>query len=84
MFNLVCRAVASDPTKRSSRPRKWLTYLTLFIAVVTLLCDLGSLVYNLLGGEFTSRFALKVLTVAIIAGGIFSYFLIDVRKDEIQ
>src|SRR5437870_5486214 len=34
MFNLVCRAVASDPTKRSSRPRKWLTYLTLFIAVV--------------------------------------------------
>src|SRR5262249_51494872 len=29
-FRAVTRAVAKDPTKRASRPRKWLTYLTLF------------------------------------------------------
>jgi hypothetical protein len=56
MFNLSNRAISHDPTKRSSRPRKWLTYLTLFIAVVSLASDLGTLVYNVLGGEFTVRF----------------------------
>lgn len=82
MFGLANRAIARDPTKRSSRPRKWLTYMTLFVAVVSLVADVATLVYNLLGGEFTIRFALKVVTVIIIAGGIFAYFLIDIRKDE--
>jgi quinol-cytochrome oxidoreductase complex cytochrome b subunit len=82
MFNLVGRTIARDLTKRSSRPRKWLTYLTMFIAVMALVGDLGTLVYNVLGGELTGRFMLKVLTVAAIAGGIFAYFLIDIREDE--
>jgi Domain of unknown function (DUF5671) len=82
MFTLVNREIARDPNKRSSMPRKWLTYLTLFFAVICLVGDLTTLVYNVLGGEFTTRFALKVLTVALIAGGIFAYFLIDVRQDE--
>jgi hypothetical protein len=82
MFSLANKAITRDPTKRSSRPRKWLTYLTLFIAVVSIVSDLITLVYNLLGGEFTVRFGLKVLTVAVIAGGIFYYFLADIRQDE--
>lgn len=82
MFHSVTTAIAKDPTKRGSRPRKWLTYLTLFIAAVTLICDLTALVYNALGGEITTRFALKVATIAVVAGGAFLYFLMDIRKDE--
>ncbi len=82
MFGVANRAIARDPTKRSSRPRKWLTYLTLFIAVMALVADLVTLVYNVLGGEFAIRFLLQVATVAVIAGGIFAYFLADIRKDE--
>jgi len=41
-----------------------------------------TLVYNVLGGELTLRFFLKVLTVAVIAGGTFAYFLWDIRKEE--
>jgi hypothetical protein len=81
-FRAVTRADAIDPTKRASRPRKWLTYLTLFIASVALMGDLSVLVYNVLGGELTVRFLLKVATAAIIAGGIFAYFLADMRKEE--
>jgi len=81
-FWFVNKSITQDPSKRSSRPRKWLTYLTLFVAIVTLVGDLVSLVNNALGGELTIRSVLKVLTVAIIAGGIFAYFLIDVRQDE--
>jgi len=81
-FRAVTRAIAIDPTKRASRPRKWLTYLTLFIASVSLMGDMSVLVYNVLGGELTVRFLLKVATAAIIAGGIFAFFLSDMRKEE--
>jgi hypothetical protein len=62
--------------------RGGITYLTLFIAVVSLTADMTTLVYNVLGGELTLRFFLKVLTVAVIAGGTFAYFLWDIRKGE--
>ena len=41
-----------------------------------------TLVYNLLGGEITTRFLLKVLIVAFIAGSVFWYYLTDVRREE--
>lgn len=82
VFRAMTRAVTNDPTKRGSLPRKWLTYLTLFVAGFSLAGDVVMLVYNLLGGELTVRFALKVATVAIIAGGSFAFFLGDMRKEE--
>lgn len=81
-FRAVTRAIEKDPTKRTSRPRKWLTYLTLFVAGVSLASDMMVLVYNVLGGELTIRFVLKIATVGIIAGGTFAFFLGDMRKEE--
>ena len=81
-FRAVTRAIASDPARRLSRPRKWLTYLTLFVAGVSLVGDVTFLVYNALGGELTARFLLKVATIGIIAGGIFAFFLADMRQEE--
>jgi len=74
-------AMKRDPTKRSSRIRKWLTYLTLFVAAAVLVGDLSSVIYGLLAGELTTRFILKVLTVLLIAGAIFGYYLWDLRDD---
>ncbi len=76
------KAIAKDPEKRASKIRKWLTYLTLFIAAGIIIGDLIALVFNLLAGELTPRFLLKVLTVGGIAGAIFGYYLIELRKDE--
>jgi hypothetical protein len=80
----VRRALRRDPGKRASKPRKWLTYLTLFIAASVLVGDLTTLVYNLLAGELGQRFLLKVLTVGLIAGSIFGYYLWDLRADDAQ
>ena len=44
--------------------------------------DVTSLIYNLLGGEITARFLLKVLVVAFIAGSVFWYYLTDIRREE--
>jgi hypothetical protein len=78
----VGREIAADPNKRHSKVRRWLTYMTLFIAGGAIVCDGVTLVYNLLGGEMTTRFLLKVLVVAFIAGSVFWYYLTDVRREE--
>ena len=77
------RSLQADPTRRLSEVRRWLTYLTLFVAAGILLGDVTSVVYNLLGGELTTRFALKVLTIGTIAGAVFAYLVADLRKEEV-
>lgn len=74
--------LARNPVKRLSAVRRWLTYLTLFIAAAVLIGDMITLVYNVLGGELTTRFLLKVLVAAVIAGSIFGYYLQDLRREE--
>lgn len=76
------RMLASDPTKRESPTRKWLTYIALFIAVAFLIGDVVTLVFWFLGGELSTRFFLKVATVAILAGAIFGYYLFDLKRQE--
>ncbi len=78
------RAARRDPEKRKSKVRKWLTYLTLFLAAATLLGDLISLVFSLLEGELTIRFLLKTLTVGSIAGSVFGYYLWDLKQDDLR
>ena len=48
--SLTNREIRRNPIRRSSPVRRWLTYLTLFLASCVLIGDLVSLVYNLLGG----------------------------------
>lgn len=78
----LAREVAANPLKRLSPVRRWLTYLTLFLASAVLIGDMITLVNNLLGGELTVRFLLKVLVAAVIAGAIFWYYLNDLRREE--
>lgn len=76
--------MARNPARRLSAVRRWLTYLTLFLAATILIGDLITLVYNLLGGELSLRFVLKVLVVGAIAGAIFGYYLRDLRREEAE
>lgn len=76
------RELALRPMKRLSPVRRWLTYLTLFVAAGVLIGDMITLVYNVLGGEITLRFGLKVLVAGVIAGTIFVYYLHDLRGEE--
>jgi hypothetical protein len=76
------RDTRADPARRASPVRRWLTYLTLFVSACVLVGDVVALVYNLLGGELTTRFVLKVAVVGAIAGGVFWYYLGDLGADE--
>ncbi len=66
---------------RESKIRKWLIYLTLFITSLVIIGDLIFVINTFLGGEIKARFILKALSVLIVAGVIFGYYLDDVRRN---
>jgi hypothetical protein len=84
LSSMMSAAIARDPEKRASKVRKWLTYLTLFITAGVIIGDLIALIFNLLGGEITTRFGLKALVILGIAGMIFGYYIWDLKKEEKQ
>ena len=59
---------------------RWLIYLSLLVAGLTLLGDLVSVVYAFLEGDLTTRFILKALTVFVVIGAAFTYYLLDARS----
>lgn len=71
-----------QPLKRGLRIRKWLVYFTIFAAALIIAGDLIALINNLLNGELTARFSLKVLTVFFVAGSVFGYYLWELKKDK--
>ena len=78
----LAREVVADPARRSSAVRKWLTYITLLVAAAVIVGDSITLVFNMLNGELTQRFVLKVIVVAVIAGAVFAYFTWSTRVDD--
>jgi uncharacterized protein DUF5671 len=84
MARYIDRQIKRNPLKRLSPARRWLTYITLFVSFTVLLGDTTTLIYDLLGGDLTIRFVLKVLVVAAIAGSGFAYYLLDLRKEETE
>lgn len=77
---LLSKTYAATPEKKELRIRKWLLYLTLFLSALVLIGDLVVLVNNLLQGDLTTAFILKVLSVFVVIGAIFLYYFWDVRK----
>ncbi len=67
-----------DETKKDIWVRKWSLFLTLFLTGVVVVGDLITLLYFFLDGrELTVAFLLKVLSVLIVAGVVFSYYLLE-------
>ena len=78
----ISKSIARDPAQRTSGVRKWLTYLTLSVAACIIVGDLIVLLNSLLSGDLTVRFVLKSLTVGLIAGAVFGYYLWSMRADD--
>lgn len=84
LMRRLAAAVASDPERRQSLVRRWLTYLTLVVGAAVILGDVIALLARLLAGDPTAGFVLKVAAVLLITGPIFVYYLWDMRQAEDQ
>ncbi len=68
------RAVLKDPDSQVHPTRKWLTYLTLFLAAAITLGDVITLLYYFLDGALTTRLVLKAAVLLVIAEVVLSYY----------
>lgn len=71
--------IRHNQEKKELGIRKWLIYLTLFIAGATIVVDLIVLINSFLQGDLTVRFLLKVLSVLVVASAVFGYYISDLR-----
>src|SRR3990167_473235 len=77
---LIARDFAQEPEKRNIKFRKWLIYFTLFVAAITVIVDLITLIFNFYSGELTTRFLLKTLAVLIVALVVFNYYFREIKQ----
>lgn len=78
------RSLEAKELDKDAGVRRWLTYLILFASSVVIIVWLIITINNFLGGELAQKFLFKALTVIVIAGGVFSYYLYDIRRSEIK
>jgi hypothetical protein len=70
-----------EAEKRHLGVRRWLTYITLFVAGLILAGDLVTVLYYFIDGqELTSGFLLKILSVFVIILTVFLYYVSDIRN----
>jgi Domain of unknown function (DUF5671) len=81
-MSIIMRDIEKSPEKADSGVRKWLTYIALLITAGVLIGDVITFLAYLLRGELTERFVLKVVTVVILAGGIFWYYLTTLKQEK--
>ncbi len=80
LSNILNKGYESDPSRKDYAVRKWLIWITLFVAGIVLVGDLVTLLYFFLDGrELTSGFVLKVLSVFVVTGGVFGYYIDNLR-----
>lgn len=70
-----------NPDKKDMWIRRWMIFLTLFLAGLMIAIDLSTLVYRFLGAEDLSlRFFLKVFIILAVALTIFKFTLNDLKR----
>jgi hypothetical protein len=80
LSRMVHRIYEREPEKKDIWIRKWLTYITLFVAGIALAADLVTVIYKFLDGQdLTGAFLLKALTVLLVTGAVFWFYVKDLK-----
>ena len=81
-MRILVREESTQPEKRELSVRKWLTFVTLFVAGTAMAIDLIVLLQKFFAGEeITLAFALKVVSIILVLATVFGYYLFDVRRN---
>ncbi len=75
-------SLTTQPERRLSPVRAWLTYLTLFNAAGCVLSSVIVLFAGFLGGELAVRTILKCSIVVVLAASVFGFYYWDLHRSE--
>jgi hypothetical protein len=79
VHSMIQREHARRPELYYSPIRRWLTYLALVIAAVTILVDAAMTIQSWIVGYLTTHFLLDTLALMVLGGGIFAYYLLTME-----
>ncbi|MFZ4648353.1 MAG: DUF5671 domain-containing protein [Patescibacteria group bacterium] len=80
--NLINKGLKKGELDKESGIRRWLTYFILLVSSLVLLGVFISVINNFLSGELTGRSILKALSMFVITGVIFSYYLYENKREN--
>ena len=85
VFLIMSRFIDKDIAKHHEKAeiwvRRWLTYLTIFVAAITMIIDLITLLNSFLSGELTLPFGLKVLVILVVSAAVFGYVFWNLKRE---
>lgn len=81
---LINKGLKKKELSLDSSLRRWLTYLIIFVNALIILGVFIGIVYNLLSGALTARFLLRLISIFLIAGTIFTYYFWDIKRSEVN
>ena len=80
---LIYQALFKGELEKDAGIRRWLTYFILLVASVTIIGFLIATILSFLNGELTWQFVLKTIIVVGISATAFTFYLYDIRRDEV-
>lgn len=78
------RSLVKGHLEKESAIRRWLIYFILFVSSVVAIIWLIATISSFLNGELTSKFILKAIVAVVISAIIFSYYLYDIKRENIK
>ena len=79
LYKFLEKSYENEPSKKNIWVRKWISYLTLFLAGGVIAGSLVATIFSFLNGEITTRFILKVFAIAFTTALIFTYYLLELK-----
>jgi len=84
LSKLVKKDIVASPEKMELRSRRWMIYLSLFIAGLVTAGDIVGIIYGFLTGFLALSSFAKMLAVLILAGGSFWYLLKELKIETLS
>ncbi|KKR91294.1 MAG: hypothetical protein UU95_C0034G0016 [Parcubacteria group bacterium GW2011_GWC2_42_12] len=84
MMWLINKNLLTGRMEREAGVRRWLTYFILLVSAVVMIGWFIATIGSFLNGELTLKFILKSLTSILISALIFSFYLYDVRREDVS
>ena len=80
----IFKSLFSGALDEEAGVRRWLTYLILLVAIIVMIGWLIAILNGFLDGELTTKFFFKAIAALLIAGSVFSFYLYDVKRENIK
>lgn len=84
MTSLILKNLHKGYMQKESAIRKWLTYFILLVSAVVVIGWLIGIINTYLEGDLRTKFILKALTALTIASGIFSFYLYEIKRKDVN